>query len=56
MRKNDPTVTPEWQQYQDGIDYNTRINLYDNVNRNERMYARRPVERSHIQRPAYACI
>lgn len=30
--------TLEWQQYQDGIDYNQRINLYENVNKNERFY------------------
>jgi hypothetical protein len=32
------TKTVEWQQYQDGIDYNSRISLYDNVNKNERFY------------------
>lgn len=31
--------TREWQQYLDGQDYNNRINLYENVNRNEAMYA-----------------
>lgn len=31
--------TTEWQQYLDGQDYNTRINLYENVNKNERFYA-----------------
>lgn len=30
--------TQEWQQYLDGIDYNSKISLYDNVNKNERFY------------------
>lgn len=34
-----PEKTLEWQQYLDGIDYNQRIGLYDNVNKNERFYA-----------------
>jgi hypothetical protein len=34
-----PDNTVEWQQYLDGQDYNTRINLYENVNKNERFYA-----------------
>jgi hypothetical protein len=39
MSKRNPDDTLEWQQYQDGIDYNTRINLYENVNKNERFYS-----------------
>lgn len=35
-RKPDDTL--EWQQYQDGIDYNERIKLYTDVNKNERFY------------------
>jgi len=31
--------TTEWQQHLDGIDYNTRVDLYENVNRNEKFYA-----------------
>ncbi len=31
--------TREWQQYLDGQDYNNKINLYENVNKNERFYA-----------------
>jgi len=31
--------TIEWQQYLDGIDYNNKISLYDNVNKNERFYS-----------------
>jgi hypothetical protein len=41
MRKNDNEVTHEWRQYQAGLDYNHKINLYETVNKNERMYARR---------------
>lgn len=37
MKQADNTV--EWQQYLDGQDYNNRINLYENVNKNERFYA-----------------
>ncbi|MFD0673931.1 hypothetical protein [Cohnella sp. GCM10027633] len=37
--KRDDKDTLTWQLYQDGIDYNTRINLYENVNKNERFYA-----------------
>lgn len=31
--------TPEWLQYQAGIDYNNKINLYSTVDKNERFYA-----------------
>jgi hypothetical protein len=40
MRQNDYDVTREFQQYQEGIDYNQRIGLYETVNKNERMYVR----------------
>lgn len=39
MTQPTPDNTREWQQYLDGQDYNTRINLYENVNKNERFYA-----------------
>ncbi|OMF38779.1 hypothetical protein BK133_00820 [Paenibacillus sp. FSL H8-0548] len=32
-------ITTEWLQYQAGIDYNHRVNLYETVNRNEAFYA-----------------
>jgi hypothetical protein len=32
-------ITTEWLQYQSGIDYNHRVNLYETVNRNEAFYA-----------------
>lgn len=35
--KNDPTK--EWQQYQRGIDYNNKIDLYSTNNKHERFYA-----------------
>jgi len=31
--------TDEWKQYQAGIDYNHKVNLYETVNKNERFYA-----------------
>jgi hypothetical protein len=31
--------TEEWKQYQAGINYNHKINLYETVNKNERFYA-----------------
>jgi hypothetical protein len=31
--------TTEWQQYIDGQEYNTRVGLYENGNKNERFYA-----------------
>ena len=44
MAKNNPPSysgkeTDEWKQYQAGIDYNHKINLYETVNKNERFYA-----------------
>jgi len=44
MAKNNPpsysgNETDEWKQYQAGIDYNHKINLYETVNKNERFYA-----------------
>lgn len=39
MSKRDPNDTMEWQQYLDGIDYNTKISLYENANKNERFYS-----------------
>lgn len=39
MKKRNSDDTLTWQQYQDGIDYNTQISLYENVNKNERFYA-----------------
>lgn len=37
--KNNSEMTEEWRQYQAGIDYNTKINLYETVNKNERFYS-----------------
>lgn len=37
--KHNTDYTVEWQQYLDGIDYNQRIGLYENANKNERFYA-----------------
>ena len=31
--------TEEWKQYQAGIDYNHKVDLYQTVNKNERFYA-----------------
>lgn len=39
MAKTDRDKTETWIQYQHGIDYNSRIGLYENVNRNEAFYA-----------------
>lgn len=36
MRKEEETQ--QWQQYQNGIEYKRQINLYNTVNKNERMY------------------
>jgi hypothetical protein len=33
------TETDEWKQYQAGIDYNHKVDLYQTVNKNERFYA-----------------
>lgn len=32
-------LTPEWRQYEAGIDYNQRIDLYNTVDKNERFYS-----------------
>lgn len=37
--KTNTEYTQEWGEYTAGIDYNTRINLYETINRNESMYA-----------------
>jgi hypothetical protein len=44
MAKNNPPSyngkeTDEWKQYQAGIDYNHKVDLYQTVNKNERFYA-----------------
>lgn len=35
----DDKITKAWQQYASGRDYNLRLNIYNNTNRNERFYA-----------------
>lgn len=39
MSKHDAELTQEWLQYEAGVDYNTKINLYETVNKNERFYS-----------------
>jgi hypothetical protein len=56
MRKDDLKDTQEWLLYENGIDYKHKINLFEIVDKNERMYVRRPMEWGTVKRPANTCV